>query len=937
MAAVMSRHAIRGVVCAAAMVAAFVGGGGAGRDARAQSTASVATLRVELERVRAAQHGRLPEGALLSIAYTLDVAERIADGFPAQAQVWRARAERWLSAAAQGRDPVVLERGKLVMRGYRSPISELLQGYAVYVPPNYDPARAYPLLIMLHGGSANGNLFLGVVLGNNMNWKQYPSHLWDEFAPRWTPEFIVVAPDGFGQVMWRWMGEQDVLDVLADVKRHYRVDEDRIALGGLSNGGVGAYNIGMRHAHLFSVVQAIAGAPSWLQYSGGRMPDAQRAAMVPLSGMQLGENAINTDFRYYHGHTDPGPMRPQYVRELTEHMRTLAVPYKETWYDTGHDLLYLVHRHGRVYADLEKAARKRRPAEVRVLAGDYRAARQHWVEVTRIERYPELSRVRAVAEDGAISVETSNTLALSLDLREAPLGSGTQVRIEVDGAPVYAGPRAALGHVLHLSRDGGAWRTGFPQAVSEGFEKKPGSAGPITDAYYGAVAHVYGTADAAVTDALRQAAARGAQGWPLWLWRVQQKVVADTEVDEALLRSHHLVLYATPGSNAVLERIATRLPIRVERDAVVIGGLRVADKGAGVKFVHPNPLAPERYVIVQAAPTPEAVKAGHNLPDFLPDYVVYTARTTQSRPRLAFDRARMPAAMGFFDRFWSLPAEARARPSEGAQAAPADRGAEIAMVSATPGSAAPVTAPSIARKPPPAPPRPDPPTEFAAGLRTQAGQAARRIARLVPTFTNYRATIPLATWIVDPAARWSIRDNERCLAELREKGIKAQPYEQELLTPVPVPVELRGPVGGVKFHMVHESRPFLIACELATRLPLITAAVTPHGVRTVSAISAYRDKPRTSFHTLGLALDIWRFSTKDGVLRVEHDFEVTPGHETCSAPTPQSERGRALLDIACRLGASRQFSSVLTPNYNEGHRDHFHLDVRPDDPRVFVR
>ena len=25
----------------------------------------------------------------------------------------------------------------------------------------------------------------------------------------------------------------------------------------------------------------------------------------------LGENAINTDFRYYHGRTDPGPMRPR--------------------------------------------------------------------------------------------------------------------------------------------------------------------------------------------------------------------------------------------------------------------------------------------------------------------------------------------------------------------------------------------------------------------------------------------------------------------------------------------------------------------------------------------------------------------------------------------------------------------------------------------------
>jgi len=49
-----------------------------------------------------------------------------------------------------------------------------------------------------------------------MNWKEYDKHLWDDFSPKWSPDWIVVAPDGFGQVMWRFMGDQDVLDVIAD-------------------------------------------------------------------------------------------------------------------------------------------------------------------------------------------------------------------------------------------------------------------------------------------------------------------------------------------------------------------------------------------------------------------------------------------------------------------------------------------------------------------------------------------------------------------------------------------------------------------------------------------------------------------------------------------------------------------------------------------------
>ena len=40
---------------------------------------------------------------------------------------------------------------------------------------------------------------------------------------------------------------------------------------------------------------------------------------------------------------------------------------------------------------LAERVRDPRPAEVRVVTGDYRANRQHWVTVTRIERYPRMA------------------------------------------------------------------------------------------------------------------------------------------------------------------------------------------------------------------------------------------------------------------------------------------------------------------------------------------------------------------------------------------------------------------------------------------------------------------------------------------------------------------------------------------------------------------
>jgi len=605
------------------------------------------SLRARLEAARS----KVPESVHTSIVHLLDVAERIAGKFPTQAVEWRTRAQKHVEAAERGEDLYPAQRGQIVSRGYRSPISQRVQGYTVYVPPDYTPDQKWPLMIVLHGGSSNGNLFLGVVLGNNMDWKTYDAHLWDRYEPRWSPPFIVAAPDGYGQVLWRWMGEQDVLDVVDDIARNYSVDSERVVLSGLSNGGVGAYAIGSRHASRFSVVQAMAGAPSWLQYAGeGSVAAVEAKLMRPWSAMDLAENWHNTDFRYYHGTVDPGPMRPPYVRALDARLEKAAIPHTGKWFEAGHDLLYIVHRHGKVYGELKDVRRKSKPSEVHLVSGDYRAARQHWLELTRFVQYPDLARVVATLKDDRLAIATENAAALAVHLAEAP-SAGARLTVEVDGTRVYEGPRDALGSRLDLVKRA-RWERGVPDAAGA-LEKRPGLSGPLTDPYYGRMVHVYGTKRPENAAQLKQLAEKSARGLPLWLWTVDQEVVPDSAVTPELARSAHLVLYGTPGDNAVLDRVAPKLPIRVDGAAVTLGATRVEAKGVGTRFVYPNPEAPERYVVVWTAPTLDAVRRGMNLPDFVPDYVVYDGASTSARARLVPGKAK-PPARGFFGARWEL-------------------------------------------------------------------------------------------------------------------------------------------------------------------------------------------------------------------------------------------------------------------------------------------
>lgn len=885
----------------------------------------------------------VPSGSLTSIDYLLDVAERIRRRFPPQSEAWRARAMRFLESVEQGRDPYPEGAGQILNRGYRASFTPTRQGYAVYLPPDYDASRSYPLMIMLHGGSSNGNLFLGVVLGNNMDWRRYNLFLYDDFTPRWSPDWIVVAPDGVGQVMWRWMGEQDVLEVIDDVQRHYNVDENRIVLGGLSNGAMGSYSIGARHAWRFSVVQAIAGAPSWIQYTGGRPSEPEVTALTRYSALSLLTATENTDFRYYHGTEDGGPMRPAYIRALDRRVEELELSTRGRWYRHGHDLLYLVHRHGRIYPDLAEVVRDPRPHEVRVTTGDYRAARQHWITVTRIERYPELASVRASAEDGAVRAVTDNVTELSFDLRDAPVGASGHLRISLDGTEVYSGPRLHLGHVVSLARDAdGAWRLGFlPQA--EGLEKVPGLAGPITDAYHDEIVHVYGTRNSANEASLRRSAERGSMGEARGLWNMRQRVIPDTEVTDEIMASAHIALYGSPGDNAVLDRMMEHLPIRAENGALVMAnGQRFEGRTVGARYVYPNPERAGRYVLVHLGVTPEAVWRGRQLPDFLPDYVVYDQRSTGRPLRLVMSRRAQPLAAGYFDGRWQLPdwqdPNARRLPdgvsAEQMRALAIRVGAPEDFILPAPLF---LQTPAPQLEPGDQPEAPARPRRFLAPLSDPNGPIARQIARLVPRFYNYRAIIPGGEWTQSRRAEWKIRPEADCLAALDDSDVPYARIEEDLETPIPTPVRITGAVNGVSFGTVRRDAQVILSCEMASRLPVLTRIARRQRVTRITVLSSHRTRPRQSFHRMGMALDIFAFRTRRGTMVVNDHFEETPAFATCDAPDPSDWRARALLRIACDLVQSRRFNSVLTPNYNDGHRNHFHLDIRPDDDRIFVR
>jgi hypothetical protein len=617
---------------------------------------------------------RLTYGSLTTLeAYVTDL-RRNGSKFDGYGDRMTKLVEELLTEAEAGRDAIAEKRG-MFWRGYESRYSSYPQMYSIYVPKGYDGTTPLPLIVSLHGGSSNHNVWLAMNLGTILSPAQYWENFRTEFRPSRHPNAIVVAPDGLGQIRWRWSGEQDVLDVIADVQANYNVDSDRIVLSGLSNGGIGAYTIGLKHASKFSAVLPLAGVTDWLIHyeAEGRHRKCERTVLANESAITYAENAQGTYLRFFHGVKDPG-FSVEQARSLQTVLQRLGIPFVYNEFSKlGHDLSHVLWRTLLVADIAKKHPRQIAPTSIRLVTASSRAIRQHWMSLDERIDHTRPARLTAQIVGGSrIEIHTENVERVTILFEENP--AVPPVSIRVDGHLAYEGELPAGGSLtlaLALApglgvaaADGAAravtpwWRPWDGSAPLPGLRKAGQVTGPIGDVNYDPQVHVYGTQVEEDIPQLKRAAQLGGRGWmPAWDYtEIRHPVIPDTALTWEMLRNRAVFLYGNARNNSVLKAIGGRLPIGVGEEHLEVRGERLTGRGLGARFVCPNPLAPDRYLVVAAGTTAEAVERGGRLPLYLADYIIYDNQTTQKRAFMILG-SRPEIETGFFTEDWKLPPE----------------------------------------------------------------------------------------------------------------------------------------------------------------------------------------------------------------------------------------------------------------------------------------
>ena len=543
-----------------------------------------------------------------------------------------------------GRDVLSPLRGP-ILKGFVSEVDNSLQTYSVCVPKGYQGSRDWPLVVHLHGHG----------------WfKPFQGHPAPEMSGA-----IVLSPEGRRASDYMWLGEDDVLRAIDEVKRDYRIDEARILISGTSMGGTGAWNLAAHYPHRFSGIAPRAGNcdfRAWERRWGWNPPlDAQHRDLRDYllesdSPVTYLGNLTATPAYVVHNAADP-VVPVEHARAAVAALRAIGAPveYRER----------LVGRHGGFTPEIvqEQLAwlaahpRRRAPRRFHFETRTLRHGRTWYLTVEQMAEVLTPATLDVVVEDDRLAVATRNVLALTVHGDEL-----AEVRsLSIDGT-VVSMPE---GDDATFAKQGATWHAVDAWPPDDKLQKRRDVEGPVRDVLRSPFVVVAGTGggerwcDAAEVESQRFVAE--------WKRRygAEPPLTQDTLVTDETLAERNIVFFGRPADDGLLKGVLDRLPIKVTDDAVEVNAQRFTGDDVGTIFCYPTPEVRGRMVAVFTAASPEALyqvytRFGtwfnwgvHDHRKWF-DYCIYDAKT--SNPETY-------PLVGFFGTDWSFERGKRWKPT----------------------------------------------------------------------------------------------------------------------------------------------------------------------------------------------------------------------------------------------------------------------------------
>jgi pimeloyl-ACP methyl ester carboxylesterase len=516
-----------------------------------------------------------------------------------------------------------------------SSVDDTDQPYSVYIPENFDESKAYPLVVFLHGAWSNHRLGMRRLfgVGNSQGYDfikpgNVPFENDVEATRYWPPfrpvDYIAAAPLARGTAGYQGVPEQDVYDMIDDLKERFRIDEDRIYLTGLSMGGGGTLWLGLTRPDVWAAIAPVCPAP-------------------PDGTIDLAVNAGNLPVHLFIGDKD---FLFQTAREWKTRLESTALRLNYVEYPgVGHNSWEWAYKDGFIFDWFSQFKRDMFPDKVNFTTKWFKYNKAYWVTID--DMVPGETATVEAKFTGAnnLTVVTSGVHAFTLSLNGHQLfSSAKKVSVTVNGNTFGVKSADAVSFML----EGEKWvnRKFTPGLTS----KQKGAEGPLYAAVAGSHIYVYGTKDNPPADVLaaRRAQAMSAADWIGMGGRIMvfPRVVADRDVRQSDYVRSNLILFGTRETNSVIENFAEKLPLHLDPKAENYGLVYIFPMNrhyilvnSGLPWWTPPKSQSAQRGFAFSGSKVEALK---NLGDFL----------------LFRESPENTVAAGNFDKDWKLPADA---------------------------------------------------------------------------------------------------------------------------------------------------------------------------------------------------------------------------------------------------------------------------------------
>lgn len=538
-----------------------------------------------------------------------------------------------------------LERSKnpFVRSGYvdafiRSPFDRRPTSVMTYVPDSRasDPRHPGPLVVALHGYDGTPRKILEAFLDQK-----------GDGQPTREIDGIVLAPAAYGNSFYRGAGENAVLDALDWAMDTYRVDPSRLYITGVSMGGTGAAEIGLKHSQRFAAAAALCGYQSYFvrrDTSNRPLRPWERPLMHRFSPASLAENGGDVPMFVAQGLKDL-PLENSKV--LTKRYRSLGHTLVEDWPNLGHAVWRKSYRGAAMYSWLAQWKKDLEPTHVVVVSSSLRHGKKFWLEIDRLAPTTEPGLLEGRIEaSNRIELRTRGVTAFHVG-PSRHIDDNASVQFTIDGHPLEV--PAGVNPSFQLVNS--AWQLN-PKTIGGTASVHP-IEGPWSELFSEPLAVVFGTLDPSTAALNREIASRLVEPRPGVDLRIP--IVADRDFDPDSSQLTRVIYIGTSMDHSILARLMDRLPLRNSELGIRLGGQVFPEPDVGAAFVYPDPDRRDRLLGVVTANSPEGLWRVLALPALVPDFVVFDRGIDPAAGESVLGAHAFVRAAGFFRDDWSLP------------------------------------------------------------------------------------------------------------------------------------------------------------------------------------------------------------------------------------------------------------------------------------------